>query len=405
MELAVDLHSHSGYAGGVGKIQLSDVTHAMGLKGIDVFGTGDCLLPERTNELRKELDETVEGLFIIPSSSKYFLLQTEVILSTKLISHKNKTVAHHVILFPDFKAISKMQKLMTKWNQKNTIGRPFIVTHSQKEIEEKLFEIQDIDPFIEIIPAHVMTPDGILGSKNNLSCFEEFYGQFPIRVIETGLSADPSMLEKIPDLANLTMISNSDCHSASLNRIGREFTMLNVENVSYKAIIKSIRKNNIVFTAEFNPAEGRYFLTGHRANRAKHKKAIYFEKAVPRELICPICKKKMILGVNHRCKELQSEKIIPKVRNFFHLIPLIEVVAHSLQIKSVQSKQVRHVFYKILDNFTSEINLWKSNEIRARLEGIIPDKTLDQIISVQKGNFTFDPAGFDGNYGNLRIGE
>jgi PHP family Zn ribbon phosphoesterase len=43
MKLAVDLHSHSGYAGGVGQIELSAVSKTMKLKGIDVFGTGDCL--------------------------------------------------------------------------------------------------------------------------------------------------------------------------------------------------------------------------------------------------------------------------------------------------------------------------------------------------------------------------
>ena len=128
---------------------------------------------------------------------------------------------------------------MNKWKMKNTIGRPFITSGSQKEMEDQLFEIQNIDPFIEIIPAHVMTPDGIYGSKNNLDELVEFYGSFlpNIRAIETGLSADPKMLEKIPDLANLTFISNSDCHSAALNRIGREFSILNVEDITYKSIV------------------------------------------------------------------------------------------------------------------------------------------------------------------------
>ena len=43
MHLSVDLHSHSGHAGGVGNIRLEDIARAMRKKGIDVFGTGDCL--------------------------------------------------------------------------------------------------------------------------------------------------------------------------------------------------------------------------------------------------------------------------------------------------------------------------------------------------------------------------
>ena len=55
MQLCVDLHSHSGYAGGVGDIQLNDIVNTMSYKGIDVFGTGDCLYPKRTHELYQEL--------------------------------------------------------------------------------------------------------------------------------------------------------------------------------------------------------------------------------------------------------------------------------------------------------------------------------------------------------------
>ena len=107
MKLAVDLHSHSGYAGGVGQIELSAVSCAMKLKGIDVFGTGDCLFPPRTEELKQELSEVADGLFSLTDDSSKFLLQTEVILSTKLTHKKNKTIAHHLIFFPDFDSICK----------------------------------------------------------------------------------------------------------------------------------------------------------------------------------------------------------------------------------------------------------------------------------------------------------
>ena len=53
MNLTVDLHSHSGYAGGVGTILLADVARTMKMKGIDVFGTGDVLLPARYKELEE----------------------------------------------------------------------------------------------------------------------------------------------------------------------------------------------------------------------------------------------------------------------------------------------------------------------------------------------------------------
>ncbi|MBC8415071.1 MAG: hypothetical protein H8E11_01430 [Candidatus Cloacimonetes bacterium] len=406
MQLAVDLHSHSGYAGGVGQIELKTVSRTMKLKGIDVFGTGDCLFPPRTEELKKELSEVAEGLFSLPSDSSKFLLQTEVILSTKLAHKKNKTIAHHLIFFPDFDSICKMQKLMKKWGMKNTIGRPFITSGSQRELEDQLFEMQNVDPLIEIIPAHIMTPDGIFGSKNNLDKLIEFYGNFlpNIRCIETGLSADPQMLATIPDLAELTFISNSDCHSAALNRIGREFTILNVEKTDYPFIINSLRENQVIMTAEFNPAEGRYFLTGHRGNRNNHSKAVIFRHNVPSDLICPECGKKMFLGVQQRCRQLQDKncKIVP--RKFMHLIPLVEVIAVAQNLKSINSNKVRKIFDEIMNVFPSEIVLWQSDSIHVMLDKRIDEKTINHILAVQCGSFKFDPPGHDGIYGKLQVG-
>ncbi|MEA2096341.1 MAG: endonuclease Q family protein [Candidatus Cloacimonadota bacterium] len=407
MKLAVDLHSHSGYAGGVGQIELTAVSKTIKLKGIDVFGTGDCIFPPRTEELKRELTEVSKGLFALHKDKSKFLLQTEVIFSTKLVHKRNKTIAHHIILFPDFESIYKMQKLMNKWGMKNTIGRPFITSNTQKELEDQLFEISNIHPLIEIIPAHVMTPDGIFGSKNDLDELIEFYGKFlpKIKAIETGLSADPQMLEKIPDLAALTFISNSDCHSAALNRIGREFTILDVDQVDYKSIIHAIRQNNVIMTAEFNPAEGRYFLTGHRADRKGHSHELIFADKIPEQLICPICNKKMNLGVRERTIQLQDNSIIPISRNYLHLIPLIEVIAASQNLKSITSKRVQKIFDIVMNIFPSEIALWQSDSIQVMLDKRVDQKTINQILAVKKGDFKFQPPGFDGTYGKLIIGD
>ncbi|PID28908.1 MAG: hypothetical protein CSB55_02250 [Candidatus Cloacimonadota bacterium] len=405
--LAVDLHSHSGYAGGVGQITLEDVAQTMKYKGIDVFGTGDCLLPARMNELKRKLKETRPGLFSLPGDSSYFALQTEVIFTSRIPGYKNKITAHHVILFPDFKSVEKTALFLEKSGIKNTIGRPFITTESQAQAEKYFFEIKNIHPEIEIIPAHVMTPDGILGSKNRLKSIKEFYGKFTeeIKVIETGLSADPEMLGKIPDLHKMTMISNSDCHSAALNRIGREFTVLDTEDISYSDIIKALRLNKVVFTAEFNPKEGRYFNTGHRKDRPGHEKELILTDNIPEDLICPVCGKKMILGVNERCLELSDENLIPLKRRSKHLIPLSEAVAESLNTKSVKSKKVIETTKKIIDIAKTEINLWRLSDDSCKelLDNQIQSQTLHSIIAVKNGNFRFNPPGFDGNYGKLEI--
>ncbi|HNX01887.1 MAG TPA: endonuclease Q family protein, partial [Candidatus Cloacimonadota bacterium] len=404
MQLAVDLHSHSGYAGGVGNVSLDDIAVAMQYKGIDVYGCGDCLFPLRTEELKKCLIETEEGLFTYQNQPARFLLQTEVIFTVSLKGYKNRILAHHLIFFPSFESIAKMQVLMTKWGQKNTIGRPFIACKDQQELEDRLFEIAAIHPLLEIVPAHVMTPEGIMGSRNRLHSIQEFYGRFTpqIRIIETGLSADPDMLCRIPDLANLTMISNSDTHSAALNRIGREFTILETDSLSYPNIISSLRNNRIVMTSEFFPGEGRYYMTGHRANRDGHTQAVIFEDHAPDDLICPVCGKKMFLGVRQRCLELTDNGIIPIKREFRHLLPLLEViaVAHG---KGVQTKLVWEEYQIILQCFESEIDLWRSDvcTIEYKLDKRVKEETLKTIIAVRNEQYHFCPSGYDGVYGVL----
>jgi uncharacterized protein (TIGR00375 family) len=357
--------------------------------------------------LQQQLNENDQGVFSLPSDKAGFVLQTEVIFSTRLSDYKNKIIAHHIILFPHFSAIEKMNLLMQKWQMKNTIGRPFITSESQQQLADQLWEISNIDPLIELIPAHVMTPEGILGSRNNLTSLAEFYGDFlkRIKAVETGLSADPAMLEKIPDLASLTFISNSDCHSASLNRVGREFTVLQVEEKTYPEIIKALRSNKVILTAEFNPAEGRFYLTGHRGNRKDHERDIVYEKAVPRSMICPDCGRKMNLGVRERCRQLQNDSLRPLRRNFMHLIPLVEVISYSLGIRSINSIRVKNTFDKIMQFYQSEIELWRSSHVKELLDKWIDPKTINRILAVQEGRFHFDPPGFDGQYGNLIIGD
>ncbi|MCD4651191.1 MAG: endonuclease Q family protein [Candidatus Cloacimonetes bacterium] len=406
MKLAVDLHSHSGYAGGVGDIQLTDIATTMKRKGIDVFGTGDCIYPPRAQELEKLLEERESGLFALPGDSSRFVLQTEVIFSTRISGHSNKIIAHHVILFPGFAQITEMQRLMENWSMKNTIGRPFITSESRDELLTQLEAIADINPFIEIIPAHIMTPDGVLGSKNGLSSFGEFYGDFlpNIHAVETGLSADPAMLVQIPQVAQMAMISSSDCHSAALNRVGREFTQLEVGEISYNGIIEAIRQRRVVMTAEFHPSEGRYYLTGHRANRSGHSSAIQFNPP-PENGICPVCNKKVLTGVKQRCLDLRDTSLPNTPQKFLHLLPLVEVLAWAEGLKNPASKRVLKRYEEVLGVFPSEISMWliDDSDIIGALTGKTPEKVIESIVAVKNSNFRFIPPGFDGTYGQLHI--
>ena len=407
--LALDLHSHSGYSGGVGKISLEKIRESMEKKGIDVFGTGDCLHPFWLNKLRTSLIEVKNGVFALsPNDNRYFVLQTEVVLTAPITKNRRKSV-HTVLLFPSFETADKVINLFRNYGVKNTIGRPFITFNSIEGVSDFLFTLKAIDNLITIFPAHIMTPDGIFGSNNPITYLEDFFGDYAphIRLLETGLSADPEMLEKIPQCRERNYISNSDCHSHAIHRIGREFTLVEVEEISYPAIVNALEGNGIVSTYEFNPREGKFYASGHRKGKYEHPEHFYSEDI--KNLICPHCNKPFTKGVKHRIEELSaSQKLnipIKKERKFKRIIPLIEVIAYGLNIKTLSSKKVINLYDKIVNSVGSEISLWlkPAETIEKKLSQFLDERVLKTILAVHKGEFTFDPPGFDGEYGKLKI--
>ena len=409
MLLALDLHSHSGYSGGVGKISLNKIRESMKKKGIDIFGTGDCLHPFWLNKLRESLIEVKEGIFALSlKDDRYFMLQTEVVLTAPITKNRRKSV-HTVLLFPSFETAEKVINLFRNYGVKNTIGRPFITFNSIDEVSDFLFTLKAIDELITIFPAHIMTPDGIFGSNNPITYLEDFFGEFApnIKLLETGLSADPEMLEKIPQCRERNYISNSDCHSHAIHRIGREFTLVEVEELTYPAVVNALEGNGIVSTYEFNPREGKFYASGHRKGKYNHPEHFYSEDI--NNTICPHCNKPFTKGVKHRIEELSKNQNLnipfKKERKFKRIIPLIEVIAYGLNIKTLTSKRVIGIYDKIVAIIGSEVELWlKPIEIiEKELANILEENLLKAILAVHKGDFTFDPPGFDGEYGKLKI--
>lgn len=417
MHITCDLHAHSGYAGGVGKISLPRICDMMALKGIDVVGTGDCLHPHWSAYLEDHLKESSSGLFTLDEQHTHFLLQSEIILTCPV--GKGRKTVHTVLLFPSFSAIQQCTVLLDLWDVKNTIGRPFIICENPTDVSHKLFSVLDIDPHIEIIPAHILTPDGIYGSNRPITYMHEIFGEFSTQVtaVETGLSADPGLLRFIPELKKRTWISSSDAHSPHLHRMGREFTTLDVSSVTYSSIIHAIRSNHVVRTAEFHPAEGRYFLTGHRAHRKGHHSAYCFfsPDCVPVDHTCPICSKKLTVGVLERTMTLSREQNSKESQKhgydmkkaYINMIPLAEIVARGLGISTLTAKKVYTEYCRIVALTQSECELWSMDEetIIDVLKGNIPDNIYNIILSIKRGEFGFYPPGFDGQYGQFVLGE
>ena len=133
---------------------------------------------------------------------------------------------------------------------------------------------------------------------------------------------DPLMNRRVPMLDGYTMVSNSDAHSPA--KLGRESNLIDAE-LSYPALKSALETGEGVGgTLEFYPEEGKYHLDGHR-NCHLSLTPQETEKYGGR---CPVCGKKITVGVLHRLEQLaeRPEDFVPEnAKHFEHLMPLPEV--------------------------------------------------------------------------------
>ena len=400
MNLVVDLHSHSPYAGASGKVDFERLRYVMGAKGIDIYGSGDILLEKWENELDAEFNfDRKKQLWNIKRGGNdlYLFPQTEVIVTLPYSrDEKKRKLFHMVILFKNKESIPEARKLFLSKGSKLGIGRPFVKFDSAEEMQQFFKDFKNRIPSL-LIPAHVVTPDGILGGKNPVDSVHEIWGECEnlIDALESGLSADPDMLSSVSGALNVPVISSSDAHSAAFNRLGREFTEIETDEVSTEGVFSSIKKSSIVKTAEFPPFEGRYYLTGHRGDRDGHNGEDVFFQDNPPEL-CPVCGKPLVHGVKQRTSIIyKGEK--KKSQPFVYQIPLIEVIAESLSC-GAGTKKASGIYMKIIMQTGRESAIWLGNEIPELKD--IPDEVSEGIKKIKNNSFDII-YGFDGKYGKI----
>ncbi len=401
MNIVVDLHSHSPYAGASGKTDFKRLCYVMENKGIDVYGSGDILLEKWEHELDSEFSFDVKkGMWKMHGSSGkefYLLPQTEVIITLPYIHNPQKRkLFHMVILFRGRKKLQTARKMFLSAGSKLGIGRPFIKFESNKQLCDFFYNLKNKTECL-LVPAHVMTPDGILGGKNPVEKVEDIFGSEThlIDALESGLGADPEMIKKVAGALNVPVISSSDAHSAAFNRLGREFTELKVDELTGQGVAESLKKGNVIKTAEFPPFEGRYYLTGHRGDRPGHNgEEIYFTDNPPE--ICPICGKQLVKGTKHRSASLYSKSKARK-QDFIYQIPLVEVIAGSIKCGS-SSKKVIDIYSSIISQTGKESSIWLEEGILNLTE--IPDEVREGVNRIKNGSYNIE-YGFDGKYGRI----
>ena len=259
----------------------------------------------------------------------------------------------------------------------------------------------EVDDKILIYPAHAWTPwMSCLGSKSGFNSLEECYQDQVNHIfsLETGLSSDPAMNWRVSKLDKFTLLSNSDAHSPSTLRLGREANVFNLKKLSYMEIyeaIKSKDRSRFLFTVETDPNYGKYHYDGHRGCGVRLSPS----EAKKLNNICPKCGKPLTVGVLHRVEELadRPEGFIPEnAIPFKSLLPLYEIIFFTFDGK-ITNKAILEEQNRLISKFSNELNVLL-NVPKEELLKVTHKKIAEAIIRVREGKIRYVP-GYDGVYG------
>lgn len=425
MTFVADLHLHSKYSRAVSQnMVLPEMARWASLKGLDIISASDFTHPLWLRELKSQLKEASEGLYILKSqitndksqSRALFLLSTEI--SSIYKQGEKLRRIHNLVFAPNFETTDKINKEFTK-RAFNLIadGRP-IIGLSSKDLLELLLSI---DKNILLIPCHVWTPHfGVYGSKSGFDSLDEAFGDLASYVygIETGISSDPEMNWRVLELKDRSILSFSDAHSPA--NMAREAVAFELAAPTYGNIRKAIMrkggtKDRIAYTIEFYPEEGKYHYSGHRNCKISFAPSEIAQKGT----ICPVCRCEFTEGVALRIEQLAGAEFAKvyeekesargvkwytdKSKNhppYVKLVRLTQVIGGAMEV-SDKSIKVQAMYDKVTHELGSEIEVLLKAPL-SEIEKIGGPKLSQGLDRVRRGNIVIDP-GYDGEYGRVKI--
>jgi uncharacterized protein (TIGR00375 family) len=409
MFFIADLHTHSHFAGATSPNLCLETLYQWALiKGIDVVSTGDFTHPQWIKELEEKLQPENNGFYslkqlpeinVLPGIKTkgrkiYFCLSVEV--SCEYVVKGIRYRTHQLIYARDFETAHRINKILSKYGNLAADGRPSLHLQSHE-----LFKIILDIPYAYFVPAHVWTPwcsslGAIEGHNSLQDCFKDVTPE--LFAVETSLSADPLMCRRYDALDTLTLLSNSDAHSA--HNLGREVNLLNTE-LSYDAMFNAFKTTQgFLGTYEYFPQKGKCYNDGHR----NCKVSLSVEEVTNN--ICPVCKEPLTIGVAHRVEQLANKKlgdVEEMVQPFQYVLPLPEIFAEIKSIKAekpLDTKIVRDIYSKAISFFGNEFDILQ----HVPLEDIHRyHPKLSIAIGRLRNNQKHFTAGYDGVYGNIHF--
>lgn len=407
MKMIGDLHIHSRFSMATSREGTPEnLDFWARKKGVSLIGTGDFTHPVWRKELRERLVPEENGLYrlreeyVKEESRKFQGEGTRFVVSGEISSIYKKNgktrKVHNVILLPSLEAADTMAQRLEKIGNIHSDGRPILGLDSHDLLEMML----DVCPDGILIPAHIWTPHfSVLGAKSGFDSVEECFEELTpyVHALETGLSSDPAMNWRISKLDRYQLVSNSDAHSPS--KLGREANLLDID-CSYEGLYQAIQTGKgLEGTVEFFPEEGKYHFDGHR------KCGVSLSPVEAERLggICPVCGKKLTMGVDHRVEQLadREEGFVKKDgKKYESLVPLPEVVAACMGY-STASKKVQGCFEQMMQTLGTEFDILR-NVPAEDIKSCAGERIAEGIENVRTGNVKRIP-GYDGEYGKIQL--
>ena len=409
MKTIADLHIHSRFSMATSREGTPEnLDFWARKKGISLIGTGDFTHPVWREELKERLVTEGNGLYrlrdayVKEESRKFPGKGTRFVVSGEISSIYKKNgktrKVHNVILLPSLEAADAMAQRLEKIGNIHSDGRPILGLDSHDLLEMML----DVCPEGILIPAHIWTPHfSVLGAKSGFDSVEECFEELApyIHALETGLSSDPAMNWRISKLDRYQLVSNSDAHSPS--KLGREANLLDID-CSYEGLYRAIQTGEgLEGTVEFFPEEGKYHFDGHR------KCGVSLSPVEAERLggICPVCGKKLTMGVDHRVEQLadRAEGFVKKDgKKYESLVPLPEVISACMGY-STASKKVQGCFEQMIQTLGTEFDILR-NVPSEDIKSCAGERIAEGIENVRTGNVKRIP-GYDGEYGKIELFE
>lgn len=409
MKMIADLHIHSRFSMATSKEGTPEnLDFWARKKGISLIGTGDFTHPVWREELKERLVSEGNGLYRLrdayvkeesrkfPGEGTRFVVSGEI---SSIYKKNGKTrKVHNVILLPSLEAADAMAQRLEKIGNIHSDGRPILGLDSHDLLEMML----DVCPEGILIPAHIWTPHfSVLGAKSGFDSVEECFEELApyIHALETGLSSDPAMNWRISKLDRYQLVSNSDAHSPS--KLGREANLLDID-CSYEGLYRALQTGEgLEGTVEFFPEEGKYHFDGHR------KCGVSLSPVEAERLggICPVCGKKLTMGVDHRVEQLadRAEGFVKKDgKKYESLVPLPEVISACMGY-STASKKVQGCFEQMIQTLGTEFDILR-NVPSEDIKSCAGERIAEGIENVRTGNVKRIP-GYDGEYGKIELFE